>query len=465
VSERESDDLFRLPVDRAFTMKGTGTVVTGTVWTGALRPDDVVRIVPGDRIARVRSLQSHGVGVSAVTAGMRAAVGLSGVDVADVPRGSTLVTDEAWDATTVLRADVRTLGGTEALGPRRRVRLHLGTREVGGRVVAPGGVRGGGPATPARVVLDEPIVGRGGDRFVLRAGSPPATIGGGVVTDPLPGRGRVKPWTDAGLAAAQRLALLAHEAGGRGVACSALPVRVGLRPADVQAAAAAIADTSEVIAGVLFSRAAGRQLAEALLARIEAHHARAPLDEGVSLQELRGGSGGMAATNPVLVDETMRRMVTSHSIDIDRGLVRRSGWTPRPSAGQQAALDRLADALQAAGREPPSINELAAAGVVSSSDDAATLLRVLERRGVIRQVEQDRYYGAAAVDELTEALRRGMVPGREYGPAELRGVLGVSRKYLIPLLEYCDRIGVTERRPGGRVLRQSASREQAPTGR
>ena len=456
VSDRASDDLFRLPVDRVFTMKGTGTVVTGTVWTGSLRPDDTVRILPSARVARVRSLQSHGAAVGMVTAGTRAAIGLSGVEVAEVLRGSTLVSDPSWEPTTVFRADVRTLPNADALGPRRRVRVHLGTREVGGRVVARGGLPSGASATPVRVVLDAPIVARGGDRFVLRSGSPPTTVGGGVVTDPLPGRGRVKLWPEANLSAEQRLARLTNESGLRGLPWSALPVRVGFRPAAAPASAAAIRDASEVIHGVLFSRAAEAQVADSLLARVDDHHARFPLDEGMPLQVVRAELGS-ASAHPALINETVRRLSKQKSIVVVRGVVKRAGWAPRLTTPQQASLDRIASVLQAAGREPPTINELAAAGVVDrGSGEDATLFRVLERMGVIRQVEQDRYYAVAAIEDLVRALRAGMAPGREYGPAELRNVLGVSRKFLIPLLEYCDRVGVTERRASGRVLRPVA---------
>jgi selenocysteine-specific elongation factor len=129
--------------------------------------------------------------------------------------------------------------------------------------------------------------------------------------------------------------------------------------------------------------------------------------------------------------------------------VRLAGWAPRPTAAQQGLLAALESALAQAGREPPSVTELTAA----HGPSVPSLLRLLERAGRVVQVEADRYYDAAAVDELLGALRRGMAPGRSYGPAELRELLGVSRKYLIPFLEFADRRNVTDRRADGRVLR------------
>src|SRR5690349_15315455 len=128
IPQRVADDLFRMPADRAFTVRGTGTVVTGTVWSGTLHRDDTIRIMPADRPARVRSLQRHGEAVAEVRPGERAAIGLVGVEVADVPRGSVLVAGAGWQPTTVLRAEVALLESADRpLDPRTRVRFHLGT--------------------------------------------------------------------------------------------------------------------------------------------------------------------------------------------------------------------------------------------------------------------------------------------------------------------------------------------------
>ncbi|NUO38630.1 MAG: selenocysteine-specific translation elongation factor, partial [Gemmatimonadaceae bacterium] len=140
IPRRATDDLFRLPVDRAFTVRGTGTVVTGTVWSGALARDATVRLLPADRTVRVRGLQAHGRSVDEVSAGDRAAIALAGVEVDDVGRGAILVQGAAWRASRVLRADVALLpDAPRPLGPRSRVRFHLGTSDLSARLVVPGG--------------------------------------------------------------------------------------------------------------------------------------------------------------------------------------------------------------------------------------------------------------------------------------------------------------------------------------
>ncbi len=464
VPARDATDLFRLPVDRAFTVRGSGTVVTGTVWSGELRRDDIVRVFPGERTARVRGLQSHGEPVDVAGPGVRAAVNLVGIDVADVPRGSTLVTHPAWGASTLLRADVQLLSDAPVIRPRAKLRFHLGTRDVGARIVARSGVggdRGGvgaGKRTPVRIALDEPIAARGGDRFVLRLASPSMTVGGGMVTDPLPGHRRAKPWSTAGDGPPQWIAAMAHDAGSRGVAIDTLAVRAGLRPDDVGSAVAAVEHEVEVLGGVAYDRRATQDAADRLLALIDAHHVGAPLEDGASLQSLRG----VLVSAPKLADELIDRLAKVGSIVVDHGIVRRAGWVVRPSAEQSAAMDRIAAVVCAAGSEPPTVSELATTasvgfpgvGSLSGVGDMLTLLRLLERRGVVVQVESDRFYGVDALGALTRALRDGMASGREYGPSELREFLGVSRKYLIPLLEYYDQARVTERRPGGRVIRE-----------
>ena len=449
VPERNGEDLFRLPVDRSFTIKGTGTVVTGTVWSGHLEADAIVRVLPGGRTARVRGLQSHGSTVRAVGPGMRAAVSLVGVERSDVARGSVLVTDAAWEASPLLRADAELLASAPQLGPRTRIRFHLGTQDVAGRLVATGGALASGTVTPVRVMLDEPVVARAGDRFVIRTGSPAATIGGGVVTDPLPGHRRLKPWAVAAPSAAERIAHIAADAGTRGVSRAALPVRIGSDHAQIERDLASASDQTDVVGDTVYDRVVVRHALERIVAAVDAYHARAPLEPGMSLQSVRATIAGAGS----LADALIARLEAAGEIVTDHGIVRRAGWMPRPTSAQQSELERLTSVIRHADREPPNASELAASGVGQTESDVLTLLRLLDRRGVVRQVEPNRFYSAEALRGMTEALRSGMQAGQEYGPAELRAVVGVSRKYLIPLLEYFDRVGVTERRGQGRVVR------------
>ena len=444
VPSRAVDDLFRLPVDRAFTVKGTGTVVTGTVWSGVLRRDEAVRIMPAGRVARVRSLQRHGVAVDAVGPGERAAIALAGVDLADASRGSMLVTGAAWATTTILRAEVALLeSGERGIEPRTRVRFHLGTADVGARVVTARGSLSPGGRSPARIILDAPISARAGDRFVLRTPSPAITIGGGIVEDPLPPHRRARA---EGLSAnpADHLARLLAEAATLGIDIAALPVRLGISPGAVDASIAAAAEMLCRVGGRLYAPSAVHATRLRLGELLDAQHRTHPLEPGVSLQAVRGQLAG----TPELIDTVLAQALTADEVALDGGQLRRAGWSPVLTPAEAALRDRLADGLTSAGREPPSVAELTAL----HGNRVGALLRLLEREGRVIAVEPDRYYSAPVLEQLIGGLRREMVPEREYGPAELREVLGVSRKYLIPVLEYCDRMRVTDRRPGGRVI-------------
>jgi selenocysteine-specific elongation factor len=440
IPRREEDDLFRMPVDRAFTIRGTGTVVTGTVWSGSLSRDATVRILPvakGGREARVRGIQSHGQAVDRVGPGSRAAVSLSGVDVADVPRGSTLVTDSAWGETRVLRADVQL---SADVGPRTRVRFHLGTRDVGARVVARAR-NNTDDRRPARIALDEPVVARGGDRFVLRSASPVSTVGGGVITDPMPPGRRVKVWSETGLTVDKRLRLLLGE---ETLSRHSLTVRLGITNSQLESTLHSNRQVASIIGDTIINSMLINRLVGEAADRVRDFHKREPLEAGVSLQSIRSGLGVV----PIVADAVVARLVDSGLVVVDHGIVHERGWSPRPSEAQQSAVAAVERVLHEAGREPPSVSELAA----TYGPEVGAVLRYLERQGRIVQVEPDRYYSLTALEAVVSDLRRGTETGRAYGPSELRDLLGVSRKYLIPLLEYCDRQLVTVRQASGRIV-------------
>ena len=443
VVRRDSADLFRLPVDRAFTVRGTGTVVTGTVWSGALGRDATVRVLPAGLTARVRTLQSHGSAVPAVEPGQRVAIALAGLEVADVGRGAVIVTDPLWAPTAVVRADVALLPGAAALGPRTRVRLHLGTIDVGARLVAPGGEISPGVERAARIVLDHPVVARAGDRFVLRGGSPVVTIGGGIVRDPMPPARRARAWPVGAGAPSTALGLTLAEAGAFGRAVGELPIRLGVTP---QAAEELARDGGQWrrINNRLYDRAAIAAAAARIAEIVDAAHDAAPLESGVSTQAVRA----KLTAHPEVIDVLVREAVAEGVLELEGGTVRRRGWRPRLTPAEQAALDGIGAALTSAGKEPPSVGELAEV----HGPTTPTLLRMLERAGRAVQVEADRYYDPTALGELMGTLRAQMAPGRAYGPSELREVLGLSRKFLIPVLEHADRAHVTDRRPEGRVI-------------
>jgi selenocysteine-specific elongation factor len=442
VPPRDSDDLFRMPVDRAFTMKGAGTVVTGTVWSGSLSRDASLMLLPAGRLVRVRSLQSHGRATDMVGPGQRVAVGLAAVNVDEARRGAVLVGGEGWQPTTTLRADVTLLDDvSRTLGARTAVRFHLGTADVGARIIAEGGALSSRELKAARITVDAPIVARAGDRFVLRSGSPVATVGGGTVSDPFaPRRGRRWP---VGRTPVQRLELALAESGVEGLGLATLPVRLGVAPAAVETVVAGLEAPPVRLNGRAYAYLVARDLGNRLVANLREFHRTQPLEPGMPLQLLRSRLGAP----PELVDVVLRERSDAREIEVAGSVARIARWTPSLEAADSArAADILAE-LRRARHEPPSAAEL----TERFGPRAPDVLRFLERRGDVVQIADGRYYVSEAVRELVDTLRGRMEPGKAYGPAEIRDMLGSSRKYLIPFLEYCDRIGVTRREAHGRV--------------
>jgi selenocysteine-specific elongation factor len=448
---RATDDLFRLPVDRAFTVKGTGTVVTGTVWSGQLRAEESVRVLPAGRASRVRRIEQHGKPSDLAVAGGRTAVALAGIEVADVPRGSVLVTDESWNATSLFEAVVSVDSDADVrMTSRTKLRLHVGSSEVGARLVAATGPIKSGELVLARVITDAPVTLRGGDRFVLRLPAPLRTIGGGVVVDPYSRRRALShdsPEQLDALASSSgaRFARMVATEGLRGVPAREVPVRTGCAPAE----AASLVAEHKVWVGPhnLFAPAAVEHVMATVRRIIAEYEIRAPLAPGVPTQTLKEG----LRANEELVDIAIREMQRAGEIETQGPLVRRTGWAPSPSTRDVAVSEQVAHDICAGQREPPSVSEL----VARYGSSVPALLRLLERQGRIVQVETDRYYDRGVLEAMIVRLKGALVTGNTYLPSQLREILGFSRKYLIPFLEFCDRNGLTERRGDGRVLRET----------
>jgi selenocysteine-specific elongation factor len=467
---RRADDTFRMPVDRVFTVRGTGTVVTGTVWSGDLRRDDVVRILPGGGPVRVRALQHHGSATDRIIAGERAAIALAGVDRESVQRGDTLATGEGWSPAGILTVEFRVLPDAGApLRPRQRVRVHLGTAEVLARVALADGDVAPGNRRIGQLRLENPLVARAGDRFVLRSYSPVHTVAGGVVLEPAARkRKRYPPDTAAqlGRLADPRTALKAviALAGEEGVPQADLPVRTGLPPTRVQAALAGMEDA--VLVGdraTLASHLA--RYRDAILHTLDRFHAHNPLQNGMDRESLRRD----VATGPRtdLFDSALEILMAERRVEGRGGEVARTGFQARPGPGEEAALRELGGAFRNAGLEPPDLGDLPTD--LATRPDLPVLLRFLERSGTLVRLTPTRWADAGTVAEIARAIRTQLPSDRGLAISDFKQIMNLTRKHLIPLLEYFDRTGVTARRgderwvAGPTAQRGDATRETGPT--
>ena len=451
VPARHADDLLRLPIDRVFTVKGTGTVVTGTLWSGSVAREDSVVLLDWGRSAvgrgralRVRGVEQHSASVVRAEPGSRVALALAGVDHDELSRGDVLVSaDSAWHDTGHLRADLALLEGANALGPRTKVRLHIGTREVGARVITRHGRAEPGGTVTVRIATDAPVFARAGDRFVLRSASPLATIGGGVITDPWTTR-RAKPWPHAFAKASERLAWLVDESAARGLAMTDLPLKLGVKPTE---ASALIQKERDVVRSGdrLFAKALRVTLRNRLKAKVEEHHRLQPLDPGMPREAARAA----LATSDALFEDLIAELAAKGVLQPPGKVLARVGFDPAAAAGDAARLDEIAALLEAGGPEPLGVDEL----VAKFGPRTQALLRLLERGKRVVAVSQDRYYGAVALAALERRLAEITAVGGQFTASQLRESLGLSRKYLIPFLEYCDRAGYSRRDGDYRTFR------------
>jgi selenocysteine-specific elongation factor len=362
-----------------------------------------------------------------------------------------LVTDETWRATSMFEAVINLDSDLAArVTSRTRLRLHAGASELGARLASVNRCSDSRESALARIITNSPVTLRGGDRFVLRLPAPLRTIGGGVVVDPY-ARRRPLPRDSAEQLAAlvassgTRFSRILGAEGTRGIATKDIPVRIGCTPAEVSD----LVDQSGAFIGAhnLFAPMAVEQVMASVRRIIAEYEIRAPLAPGVPARTLREG----LRTNEELVEIAIREMSAAGEIETSGPLVSRTGWAPSPSERDVKVIDQVAHDICAGSQEPPSVGEL----VSRYGSSVPGLLRFLERQGRIVQVETDRYYDRSALEAMIGRLKNGLVPGKVYVPAQLRDVLGFSRKYLIPFLEFCDRNGITERRGDGRMLRET----------
>jgi selenocysteine-specific elongation factor len=440
---RRRDDLFRLPVDRVFSVAGTGTVVTGTCWSGSVAVGAEVRVLPADARARVRGIESHGETVEHGEAGARIALALAGIERAALARGSVIVgADAPWLPTT--RLDVRVaLAGTRSCSRRTRVHCLSGTAESSGWLVPRAPITGGGEGL-ARIRLDHPMPFRAGDRFLIRSASPARPIGGGIVLDPFPPKRAA--WSDAvgeEDAGLRLRALLLRRRDGASLA--ELSLLTGLPPRAAERLARS--DPALLAIEQRFVGRASLQVAQGrLLAALRQYHRDRPADAGMPLETLRR-SGGAASW---IVEAALRSAEREGSLVIKGARARAKDFRPRV-AGGDAVVKEVVERLETAGLAPPSVEELAA---TTRRPDMPAILRLAAGAGAVVLVERDRYYARRALDEFERVLRELGGDGA-FGIGALRERLGLSRKFLIPLLEWADREGITVRIGDSRRLQTS----------
>jgi selenocysteine-specific elongation factor len=466
---RDPEGAARLPVDRVFSMRGFGTVATGTLTDGRLAVDDALEIMPGGRGVKVRGVQVHGARRQLAAAGERVAVNLAGVEVADIVRGQTLVTPGTLQATSVIDVVITVLPSASSLRHGARVRFHHGTAEILARVSTIGPpVDGAAPtiaaARPgvARLRLESPAAVTRGDRFVLRSYSPPVTIAGGRVLDPAPRRAGVRAGAtrdrlqrlvaplDSGAGDEEALRIFVEDVGAAGLTAKELAARAGAQSSAGRLAMERLQARADVwrIGERLLSAKWRATLADAVTAALAAHHDAQPLSDGVPREEVR--ERVLAGAHPEVATAVLDLLVAEGRI---RGRERLAleGRGVTLTAEETAAQSVLATAYGEAGLTPPDGDTLAARTGLSPAM-VARMTQLLIRQQVLVRIDTFVFHR-----EALARLKADVVALKETGPAHVdvarfKDRYGLTRKYAIPLLEYLDRERVTRRVGDSRVV-------------
>ena len=452
---------FRLPVDRVFTRPGFGTVVTGTLVAGTLRVGDAVEIVPRKLTTRVRGLQVHGLKVNEAEAGSRVAVNIAGVETEAIERGAQLAAPGALVPTQTFDAVLRLLpNAPKALKDRARVRVHLGTAEILGRIRLLDEKTELEPGERAYVQFrgETEFPAARGDRFVVRSYSPMATIGGGNVLDAAPKRHRK---ADRDMLAA----LTARERGtpedlletlllGRPVG---LPVKealasVGLPPAEVETAAQRL-----LAVGTLLSLPGDRQIHTSLLSpltdrartALDAYHTQYPLRPGMPKEELRTALGREMDSRAFA--SLLSYWQSTGILLVEGATVRLADFVVQLNERQQALLERIGDFYKQCQIATPTVEEVSRE-VKAPPDAVNALLRVGVERGLFHKVEDGLYYHAETVSTLQRLIRDYVQQHGSITVAAFRDLTQSNRKFALQALEYFDQIRFTRRQGDERLL-------------
>ena len=468
VPARSADFVTRLPIDRAFSMKGFGAVVTGTLISGKIAETDELELLPSAIKVRVRGVQVHGHSVSEAQAGQRTAVNLAGVETAQIERGMVLAPPARLRPTQIVDVWIDVLpDAPRGVRSRARMRLHIGATEVLGRVRVldePAELASGNSGL-AQLRLEAPIVALHGDRFILRSYSPQQTVAGGVILNPFAAKHRGKD-----MAHTRRLLhqLMDEDRATKFTAFVRGSDERGLRLADigaatgwndqVLAAAASSAKAGEQVVdagGVYLSLESFDRLSNSVLDELERHHKREPLARGMLRETLR--EKVFAHSLPELFGAVVAKLEAGGAIVSEKDIIRAGSHSVGLSEQDAQLSDRLEKVYREAGVEAPALDEvMTRAGVaVAQRTQARKILQLLIDGKKLIRIQNELFMHAEVVENLKKKLREYAAqhePERLIDVPAFKQLAGVSRKYAIPLLEYFDRNQVTRRAGDKRVI-------------
>ena len=468
VPARSQASIARLPVDRSFTMRGFGAVVTGTLVAGEIHEGDEMELLPAGERTRVRGLQVHGSAVKTASAGQRVAVNLGGIEAAQVERGMVLAPVGRLRSTQILDVQVDVLkSAPRSLRTRARVRVHLGATEALARVrvLEDEGEIKPGESGFAQLRLESTVVALPQEHFIVRSYSPSRTIGGGRVLDAHASKHRGRDIESArarlaGLVVADKagtLSMFVEAAGERGLHRWDALARTGWVDKILEDTARLAKESGTIFEtdDVYVARSVFERLERAALAEVEAHHEREPLARGLSRETLRERLFSRAA--PELFRAVVSHLEKTGALEFDKELVRAASHRLALSPEDTALRDELERIYKEAALEAPTFDEALerARAPVTRREHGRKVLQLLIDGKLLVKVGQDLFFHRPALDHLVARLREYALahePERLIDVSTFKEIAGVTRKYAIPLLEYFDRERITRRAGDKRII-------------
>ena len=452
--ERDSSAIARLPIDRGFTMKGFGTVVTGTLVAGSISKEDELELLPLGRMVRVRGVQVHGKSATQAVAGARTALNLAGIERDDITRGMTLASPGRLQASARIDVKLALLPSAKTLKNGARVHLHAFTSEVIATVrlheqrqLLPGKEAYG------QLRLAEPLLLLPGDRFIIRRFSPVTTIGGGMVLDAfpvkkLPGSGVAEFLGELSTNDPSRIlkARIARHAKS-GLDLRQAVAETGWREQRIVSQIASLKREIIQAGGVLISAAALRRLSESLRQAVEDFQQRNPLSGGIPPETLRDS---LAASQSVF-DSVLHQLLSEHKVALSAGLVHLPGRGVTMKDDETESRKRIEQAFLSAGLQVPALKDVLG-GLKIDKVRAEKIVTLLLRERTLIKVSEGLVFHQSALASLRADLAAQKLRSPKIDVAGFKSLTGVSRKYAIPLLEYLDRERVTRRVGEQRVI-------------
>jgi len=461
---------FRLAVDRVFSMKGFGTVITGTSLSGRISVGDKLMFYPGGLTAKIRGIQVHGKDVQLIEAGHRTAINLQGIEKDEINRGDMAAMPGSLVSSSQFDADLHYLSSnSKELKNRAPVRVHVGTREIIGRVVLMESdtVRPGDDAF-VQLVLQEPAALWTGDRYIIRSYSPITTIGGGAVLNNAPRKRKRTAQKDRNSnhqafsiyqngSFEERMLLFLKESGSEGLTADQLSTRLGLFGKKLQKQLQAPISSGKIL---VIESDRQRLLAAPILDRItttilnvlQQYHEQYPLKTGLAKEELR--SRLQPAVDPKLFHYALGALVKKKQIVQDQSEVRLAGFEVTLQVDEQALQEKITGVYRDAGLTPPTIKDLFRTLGEYPEAQVKQVLDLLLQEGKLIKITESLYFQAGQLDRLARRLTTFIQKEGEIDAPRFKDLTGLTRKFSIPLLEYFDRIKLTIRIGDKRALRK-----------